>query len=97
MAKVVDIERVRVDRLADELLPAIRDAFAGPGIFKVSTASIEDVDRWRRAARACARHLGVTCSTSLSADGSYVWIVDTSPVTFPDQVRARRSIDSLFS
>lgn len=97
MAKVIDIERVRVDRLADDLLPLIRHAFAGPGMLKVSTADIEDVDRWRRAARACARQLGVTCSTSVSADGSFVWIVDTSPVTFPEQVRARRSIDELFS
>ncbi len=97
MAKVVDIERVRVDRLAADLLPAIRDAFAGPGIYKAPTAGIEDVERWRRAARACARQLGVSCSTSVSADGSFVWIVDTSPVTFPDQVRARRSIDRLFS
>ena len=55
MAKVVDIERVRVDRLAADLLPAIRDAFAGPGIYKVAMAGIEDVDRWRRA-----------CSTSSS-------------------------------
>jgi hypothetical protein len=96
VAKVVDIERVRVDRLAADLLPAIRDAFAGPGMLKVATADIENVERWRRAARACARELGVSCSTSVSADGSFVWIVDTSPVTFPDQVRARRSIDLLF-
>jgi hypothetical protein len=96
VAKVVDIERVRADRLADELLPAIREAFAGPGIYKVPTADIEDVERWRRAARSCARQLGVSCSTSVSADGSFVWIVDTSPVTFPEQVRARHSIDHLF-
>lgn len=96
MAKVVDIERVRVDRLVADLLPAVRESFAGPGMLKVSTADIEDVDRWRRAARACARHLGVSCSTSVSADGSFVWIVDTSAVTFLDQVRARRSIDLLF-
>lgn len=95
MAKVVDIERVRVDRLAADLLPAIREAFAGPGIYKVSTAEIEDVERWRRAARACARQLGVSCSTSVSTDGSFVWIVDTSPVTFPDQVRERRAITTL--
>ncbi len=98
MAKVVDIERVRVGRLAADLLPAIRDAFAGPGILKVTTADIEDVDRWRRAARACARQLGVSCGTSVSADRSFVWIVDTSPVTFPEQVRACRSIqDALCS
>ncbi len=96
MAKVVDIERVRVDRLAADLLPAIRDAFAGPGMLKVATADIEDVDRWRRAARACARQLGVSCGTSVSADGSFVWIVDTSPVTFPEQVRATRAIDQAF-
>lgn len=92
MAKVVDIERVRVDRLAADLLSAIRDAFDGPGMLKVSTADIEDVGRWRRAARACARQVGVSCSTSVSSDGSFVWIVDTSPVTFPEQVRACRSI-----
>ena len=96
MAKVVDIERVRVDRLADELLPAIRDAFAGPGIYKVATADIEGVDRWRRAARACARQLGVSCSTAVSTDGAFVWIVDTSPVTFPEQVRAARAIVQAF-
>ncbi len=97
MPKVVDIERVRVDRLAAELLPSIRDAFGGPGIYKAATAEIEDVERWRRAARACARQLGVSCSTSVSADGSFVWIVDTSPVTFPDQVRTRRVINGLFT
>ncbi|MBA2644665.1 MAG: hypothetical protein H0U80_04400 [Solirubrobacterales bacterium] len=97
MAKVVDIERVRVDRLAADLLPAIREAFAGPGIYKAPTADIEDINRWRRAARACARQLGVSCSTSVSTDGSFVWVVDTSPVTFPEQVRARRSVDALFS
>lgn len=96
MAKVVDIERVRVDRLAAELLPAIREAFAGQGVLKVSTAGLEDVERWRRAARACARELGVSCSTSVSADGSFVWIVDTSPATLPERVRARRSMDQLF-
>lgn len=95
MAKVVDIERVRVNRLAADLLPLVRDAFAGPGMLKVATVDIENVDRWRRAARACARRLGVTCSTSVSADGSFVWIVDTSPVTFPDQVRERRAITTL--
>lgn len=72
MAKVVDIERVRVDRLAADLLPPIRDAFAGPGMSKVSTAEIEDVERWRRAARACARQRGVSCSTAVAADGSFV-------------------------
>jgi hypothetical protein len=74
---VVDIERVRADRLAADLLPAIREAFADSGIYKVSTDGIEDVDRWRRAARACARQLGVSCSTAVSADRSFVWIVDT--------------------
>ena len=39
MAKVIDIERMRVDRLADELLPAIRHAFAGPGIYKALAPS----------------------------------------------------------
>jgi hypothetical protein len=96
VAKVVDIERVRVGRLAADLLPAIRDAFDGPGIYKVRTDAVDDVARWRRAARACARKLGVSCSTSVSADGAFVWIVDTSPVTFPGQVRARQSIDHLF-
>lgn len=96
MSRVTDIERVRVDRLAAELLPVIRDAFAGPGIYKVATDGVEDVGRWRRAARSCARQLGVSCETSVSADGAFVWVVDTSPVTFPDQVRERRAITALF-
>jgi len=88
VAKVVDIERVRVDRLADELLPAIREAFAGPGMLKVSTADVDDVDRWRRAARACARRIGVPARTAVSTDGSSVWIVDESP---PSSSRSARN------
>lgn len=95
MSKVTDIERVRVDRLAAELLPGIREAFAGPGIYKVATDGVEDVGRWRRAARVCARQLGVSCATSVSADGAFVWVVDTSPVTFPDQARERRALRQL--
>ncbi|HET7490126.1 MAG TPA: hypothetical protein VFJ85_19535 [Acidimicrobiales bacterium] len=95
MAKVVDIEGVRVDRLAADLLPAIPQSLRWAGMLKVSNADIDDIARWRRAARACARSLGVSCSTSVSADGSFVWVVDTSPVTFPDQVRERRTIDQL--
>lgn len=96
VAKVVDIERVRVDRLAAELLPMIREAFAGPGIYKVPTADIEDVERWRRAARSCARQLGVSCSTSVSADGSFVWIVDESPPSISQRARAERIAENLF-
>ena len=95
MAKVVDIERVRVDRLAAELLPAIRDAFAGPGMLKFSTADIEDVDRWRRAARACARRLGVRARTALSADGGSVWIVDESPPTITQRARYDQAFEGL--
>lgn len=95
MAKVVDIERVRVDRLAAELLPAIRDAFAGAGMLKVSTADIEDVDRWRRAARACARRIGVPARTAVSADGSSVWIVDESPPSITQRARSTRAFDDL--
>jgi hypothetical protein len=95
VAKVVDIERVRVDRLAAELLPAIRDAFAGPGIYKASTAEIEDVERWRRAARACARRLGVRARTAVSADGGAVWIVDESPPSIAQRARAPEQISDL--
>jgi len=96
VAKVVDIERVRVDRLAEDLLPMVRDAFAGPGMLKVSTADIEDVDRWRRAARSCARQLGVSCSTSVSADGAFVWIVDESPPSIIQRAHSTRAINDLF-
>ncbi len=95
MSKVVDLERVRMQRLADELMPFIAEAFAGQGIYKVGVADVENVDRWRRAAKACARKLGVTARTSLSTDGASVWIVDTSPATLPERVRAARSIDYL--
>jgi hypothetical protein len=95
VAKVVDIERVRVERLAADLLPAIRDAFAGPGMLKVATADIEDVERWRRAARACARRLGVRARTAVSADGNSVWIVDESPPSITQRARSARLFDDL--
>lgn len=57
MAKIVDLERRRVDKLADQIerelagLPAMSH-------MHVPISDVEDPQRWRRAARIAARRLG---------------------------------------
>lgn len=65
MAKVVDLERVRVERLAGELVPWLRER----GSVLVETSGIESVERWRRAARRAGRLLGWRVRTGVSPAG----------------------------
>ena len=53
MARVVDFERQRVEQLAVELVPVLRDR----GVV-VDVERLESEDRWRRAARRARRLLG---------------------------------------
>src|SRR5262245_19204961 len=53
---VTDLERERVERLARELVPALRTN----GFLSVPLDDISNVERWRAAARRAARLLGVT-------------------------------------
>ena len=81
MAKVVDLERVRVEQLARELTPHLREREQ----LVVRVAEVEDVDRWRRAARRAGRSLGWRVATGVSHDGSTLWAVRTDGEVTPAQ------------
>ncbi len=68
VGKVHDLERERVERLARELVPQLRES----GQVVRRTADIEDVVRWRRAARRAGRLLGWRVRTALISNGSRV-------------------------
>lgn len=71
MRKTVDIEAGRVARLAKDLLPVFRER----GALVQRIANVENVDRWRAAARKAGHDLGWRVRTGVSNDGSTVWAV----------------------
>ena len=74
MAKVVDLERRKVDKLADQ----IEQELAGlPPMSRlhVPLSDVEDPERWRRAARLAAHRLGWRVATGVSRHG-FVWLTD---------------------
>jgi len=74
VAKVVDLERRKVDKLADE----IERQLAGlPPMshLHVPLSEVEDPQRWRRAARLAAHRLGWRVATGVSRHG-FVWLTD---------------------
>ena len=68
--RVVDLEGVRVERLAEEIADQLQQH--GGSILRLAT-DVENVERWRRAARQAGRRLGVTIRTGVSNDRSKVW------------------------
>ena len=68
MGRVVDLERTKVEALARALMPALRDR----GSIAADVAGLEDVERWRRAARRAGRLLGWRVRTGVTADGAQV-------------------------
>ena len=89
MAKVVDIEQAKIQRLAAELLPAVRDAFADTGMLVVPTDGL-DVEVWRMAARRAGHQVAKNVRTGITPDGSAVWIVDDSPLEGEHLAEVRR-------
>lgn len=82
MAKVVDLERFRVERLAGEIVPWLRDR----GSVLVETSGLESVERWRRAARRAGRLLGWRVRTGVSPAGDRVWAVSDDYEVDPAQL-----------
>ena len=68
MAKVVALEKAKVERLAQELVPALREQ----GYAVANTADLESVEVWRKAARRACRILGWRVFTQVSRDGARV-------------------------
>lgn len=69
-ARVIDMERARVERLADEIASQLRN---GGGSVCRLAEDVVNVARWRRAARRAGRLLGVSVRTRVSYDGVKVW------------------------
>ena len=91
MGKVSELERQRVERLARELAPVLRDrgqAHIGGGD--------ENVDRWRRAARRAGRLLGVPIRTGRGLDGA-AWAALDRPISDVDLEQAGDALDRAFS
>jgi hypothetical protein len=81
-----------VERLAEELLAVLRDR----GAVVADTARLEEVDRWRRAARLAGRRLGWRMRTGVSRDGSRVWAAsDDYELTDADRRLAGLTLDAL--
>ena len=69
------VQREQLDALAKEIADQL---MAGHGSVVRWTASIGDVERWRKAARRAGRLLSVPVRTGVSDDGDKAWAVDES-------------------
>jgi hypothetical protein len=69
------LESQRVERLARRLLPNLRDA----GQVLDPVEAIEDVIRWRRAARLAARQLGWHVRTGVSRKAVASAVIEDGP------------------
>jgi hypothetical protein len=93
MGKVVDLEGRKVRALAAELLPVLPDH----GSIVVNASKVDDVDRWRRAARLAGRELGCRIPTGVAFDGSKAWAASLDhELTEADRRRAGLAMDALF-
>jgi hypothetical protein len=68
--RIIDLERVRIERLADEIAGQL--LAHGGSILRLST-DVGDVNRWRRAARLAGRRRGIVMRTGVSEDRTKVW------------------------
>ena len=88
---VIDMERKIVDRIAGELAPAL----GRHGFVAASVAEVDNVERWRNAARRAARQLGEPVRTAISSDGTTVWAVLDRPVRRGEQAAAANAVATL--
>lgn len=82
---VVDLEAVRVERLAEEIVESLRAA----GSVHAAIADVDDVDRWRRAARRAGRLLGWHIRTGATSEGVWATSEDWLPGPGADWKAAR--------
>lgn len=98
MARVTDLERTRVDRLTRQLADRLRAS--GRRYLMDGVEHVEDVDRWRKAARRAGRLLGWKVRTGVTPDGRRVWVTDareraelTAAERAADDAAVRRAFD----
>ncbi len=87
MGRVVDLEAAKVDALARRLLPVLRDR----GSLAEAVDQLENVERWRKAARRAARSLGWRIRTGITPDGSCVWAASEDYPVSESQMREAMS------
>lgn len=88
---VINLERIAVERLAREMAPAFRQK----SLITARVAELDNVERWRKAARRAGRLLGFPVRTSLSPDGTRVWAVLDQPVSEGEMTRAVNLVAAL--
>ena len=86
---VVDLEAVRVQRLAEELFGELQAV----GAVWAPAEEIDDIDRWRRAARRAGRSLGWRVRTGTSEDRVWAVSEDYDPPRNADREAALRFAD----
>lgn len=94
MAKIVDSERRRVDKLADQIERQLA-GFPPMSHLHVPISDVKSPQRWRRAARIAAHRLGWRVATGVSQHG-FVWL-DRHSEPPPEvlEARSRRLSDRL--
>ncbi len=91
MGRVASIEGRKVEALAAQLLPVLRDR----GSLMVDAEDVADVDLWRRAARLAGRRLGCRVRTGVVGAGARVWAVSLDhEVTEGDLRRVGLAVDA---
>lgn len=89
MGQVVDLEQQRVEALARDLLPLLRER----GSLMADVVDLHDAERWRAAARRAARILGWRVRTGLVPEGPRVWATSEDfPVAEAEQREAMRRV-----
>jgi hypothetical protein len=83
---VVDLETVRVHRLADQLAGELQAA----GAVWAAAEEVDDVDRWRRAARQAGRGLGWSVRTGVTDERVWAVSEDYEPPLDADRDAALR-------
>jgi hypothetical protein len=72
-ARVISLDRFRVERLADEIAGQLRAN--GNSVCRL-TANVANVAEWRMAARAAGRRMGIQIRTGISRQRDRVWAVE---------------------
>ena len=92
MGRVVDLQQRQVEALALQIVPELREY----GYLMVGTDKVDDVDRWRKAARRAGRLLGWHVRTGVLPDGARVWAASNDfPVTDDDRREAARRLEEV--
>lgn len=89
MGRLIDLERQRVEALARDLVPLLQEQ----GSIGVATSEVDNVERWRRAARRAGRLLGWHMRTGVTSDGELVWALSEDfPMSEAEQHEAMRRV-----